>query len=92
MYGPYRKLGGKQHRFPLSCENCRSGGPNLRVSRPSLGFSLPSSPPPRVSHSAVADYRHDNYLGCLSKCTFLGLTLNDAGCGLGGSIKEMADL
>ena len=44
--GPYRKRGGKQHRFPLRCENCESGGP--------CQSAWPASPLPCVSQGTAS--------------------------------------
>lgn len=52
--GSYRKRGGKQHRFPLSCENCKSGGPDVCVSWPGLPVSSLSSPLPCISQGTVS--------------------------------------
>ena len=60
VYRSYRKRRGKQHRFPLSCENGTSGGPDSTTSQPCLSFSFLSFPPPCVSQSKDAVYRHKN--------------------------------
>ena len=79
---PYRKRRGKQHRFPLSCENGPSGGPNSTTRRPCLSFSFLSFPPPCVSQSKEVAYRHENDgEGSLWKGTLPGFALKDAGCG-----------